>query len=85
MTGEDRLAAVVRRHPNVIALLCGHAHTAAATTFAGLPLLVAPGVKNTLLMPWESDTPMDHDAPPAFAFHILDDRGRLTTHYRVVS
>jgi 3',5'-cyclic-AMP phosphodiesterase len=85
MSGEERLATVVRRRPNVVALLCGHAHTAAATTFAGLPLLVAPGVKNTLRMPWESEKPMDDDAPPAFAFHILDDRGRLTTHYRVVS
>jgi 3',5'-cyclic AMP phosphodiesterase CpdA len=85
MTDEQRLADVIARHPDVVALLCGHAHTAAASTFAGRPLLVAPGVKNTLQMPWESDSPMDNDAPPAFAFHILHDDRRLTTHYRVVT
>ena len=37
LAGEDRLAAVISRHPQVVAVLCGHAHTAAATTFAGRP------------------------------------------------
>jgi 3',5'-cyclic AMP phosphodiesterase CpdA len=84
MRGEARLAALVRRHPRVVALLCGHAHTAAATTFAGRPLLVAPGVKSTLLLPFESPAPLSGELPPAFAFHLLDDDLRLTTHYRVV-
>jgi 3',5'-cyclic AMP phosphodiesterase CpdA len=34
---EDRLTAVIGRHPQLVALLCGHAHTVAATTCAGLP------------------------------------------------
>jgi 3',5'-cyclic AMP phosphodiesterase CpdA len=38
------LARVIDRHNNVVAMLCGHAHTAAVTTFANRPLLVAPGV-----------------------------------------
>jgi 3',5'-cyclic-AMP phosphodiesterase len=80
----DRLAEVVARHPNVVALLCGHAHTAAASTFAGRPLLVAPGVASTLLLPFESDAVLDRDAPPMLALHILDQDRRLTTHYRVV-
>ncbi|WP_035847549.1 metallophosphoesterase [Kitasatospora azatica] len=86
--GEQRLAALVDRHPNVTALLCGHAHTPAATTFAGRPLLVAPGVVSTLRLPWERYAhPEDHvhlDLPPALAFHVLDDKGRLTAHYRSV-
>ena len=32
LAGEDRLAAVISRRPQVVAILCGHAHTAAATT-----------------------------------------------------
>jgi 3',5'-cyclic-AMP phosphodiesterase len=82
--GEERLAAVVERHPQVVALLCGHAHTPAASTFAGRPLLVAPGVVSTLRLPWEGADALDKRLPPALAFHILGDDGRLTTHYRVL-
>jgi len=86
--GVEGLAAIVDRHPNVVAFLSGHAHTAAATTFAGRPLLVAPGVVSTLRLPWERRAhPQDHltaDQPPALAFHILDEEGRLTTHIRNV-
>lgn len=87
---EHRLAALVARHPQIVALLCGHAHTAAVTTFAGRPLLVAPGVASTLLLPAESSTPadiatiVDLAAPPMIAFHLLDGERRLTTHYRVI-
>ncbi|MFG1706045.1 metallophosphoesterase [Nonomuraea sp. M3C6] len=81
---EELLAA----HPNVPAVLVGHAHMAAATTFAGRPLLVAPGVVSTLKLPWEGGTSfdncVDYDLPPSVAFHVLDGEGRVTTHYRVV-
>ncbi|MED7950062.1 metallophosphoesterase [Streptomyces sp. BE303] len=83
--GEERLAEVLGRHPRVRALLCGHAHTAAATTFAGLPLLVAPGVVSTVALPCEGGAEITYDQPPMVAFHVLDDTGRLTTHYRVVT
>ncbi len=85
---EARLAALTTRHPNITAFLAGHAHTPAATTFANRPLLVAPGVTTTLRLPWEPQTDAAHhvhrDLPPSVAFHVLDDTGRLTTHYRVV-
>ncbi|MFC0600843.1 metallophosphoesterase [Streptomyces palmae] len=86
--GEDRLAALADRHPNLTAFLCGHAHTAAATVFAGRPLLVAPGVVSTTRLPWERWAhPEDYvhlDHQPSLAFHVLDDQGRLTTHFRSV-
>jgi 3',5'-cyclic-AMP phosphodiesterase len=81
--GADRLAEVLARHEQVVALLCGHAHTPAATTFAGRPVLVAPGVVSTLRFPWEGDDSFDLGLPPAIAFHVLED-GHLVTHYRVV-
>jgi 3',5'-cyclic-AMP phosphodiesterase len=86
--GEDRLAQLITHHPNIAAILCGHAHTPAATSFAGKPLLVAPGVASTLRLPWEgadAHDGLDDRLPPAVAFHVLDDRGRLTTHYRLVT
>ncbi|MER8185136.1 metallophosphoesterase [Kitasatospora sp. NPDC094015] len=86
--GEERLAALVERHPRIAGFLAGHAHTAAATTFAGRPLLVAPGVVSTIRLPWEQrEHPEDHvhlDHPPALAFHVLDGDGRITTHVRPV-
>ncbi|MEU9830877.1 metallophosphoesterase [Streptosporangium sp. NPDC048047] len=86
--GERRLAELADRHPNLLAFLSGHAHTPAATTFAGRPLLVAPGVVSTLRLPWDhrahADDHADLTHPPALAFHVLDDEGRLTTHYRWV-
>jgi 3',5'-cyclic AMP phosphodiesterase CpdA len=80
--GEAALAEVVESHPHVAAVLCGHAHTAAATEFAGRPLRVAPGVVSTAVLPFENGTTIDYRLPPAIAFHLLDDDRRLTTHFR---
>ena len=85
LTEQDGLAEVIDRHPQVVAVLCGHAHTAAASTFAGRPLLGAPGVVSTLVMPWEGTDIVDRQQPPGIAYHVLDDDGSLVTHYRVVS
>ncbi|MFK0259201.1 metallophosphoesterase [Streptomyces sp. NPDC090445] len=82
--GEDRLAGVLGRHPHVVALLCGHAHAAAATTFAGLPLLVAPGVASTVPLPLEGRPVVDFESAPALAFHVLGGDRRLVTHYRAL-
>ncbi|MFD6415239.1 metallophosphoesterase [Streptomyces sp. NPDC060194] len=80
----DELAALLADHPRIAAVLTGHAHTPAASTFAGRPLVVAPGVTWTLRLPWEGDAPAMREQPPGLAFHVLDDGGRLTTHFRVV-
>ncbi|MFB4424342.1 phosphodiesterase [Streptomyces sp. QL37] len=84
--GPDALAKVLARHPQVVAVLCGHAHTAAATTFAGRPLLCAPGIVSSALMPWEQGPDSSwktHAAPPSLVFHLYEE-GRLTSHVRVV-
>jgi 3',5'-cyclic AMP phosphodiesterase CpdA len=84
-SGEERLAATLAGRPNVVALLAGHAHTAAATRFAGLPLLVAPGVVSTTVLPWEGGDQVVHlGQPPSLAFHVIGDDRRVTTHYRTV-
>ncbi|GAB37969.1 putative 3',5'-cyclic-nucleotide phosphodiesterase [Gordonia sputi NBRC 100414] len=83
-TGEQRLAALVDTHPNIVAFLCGHAHTPAVTRFADRPLCVAPGVSSTLNLPFEGHDIVNRGQPPGIAFHILDDAGRLITHFRSV-
>jgi len=78
-----RLARVIEQYPNVAAVLCGHAHTAVATIFAGRPLAVAPGIVSGVALPWERDEEADLERPLGVAFHVLDD-GHLVTHYRTV-
>ncbi|GGV72399.1 metallophosphoesterase [Streptomyces griseoloalbus] len=85
LRAPERLAALLARRPEVAGLITGHAHTPAATTFAGRPVLVGPGVTWTLRLPWEGGQVADRDAPVGLAFHVLDDEGRLTSHFRVVT
>ncbi|MEV0321896.1 metallophosphoesterase [Streptomyces sp. NPDC050658] len=80
----EQLAALMAKHPQVTAVITGHAHTAATSTFADRPLIVGPAVTWTLRLPWEGPSPADRTQPPALAFHVLDNTNRLTTHYRVV-
>jgi Icc protein len=82
--GAERLTDMVAQHDNVLAVLCGHAHTGATATFAGRPVIVAPGVVSTVLPPFESAAGIDYDLPPSIAFHVLDDDRGLVTHFRSV-
>jgi len=77
------LAAVLDRHPHVVATLVGHAHTMGATTFAGRPLLIGGGVVSTVSTDAEDLPSVWYDAPPTFALHLVDgDPTRVTTHWR---
>ena len=84
LDNADDLAGLLQAHPHVVGILVGHAHTGGATTFAGRPLLLAPGVRWTLRMPWEGEPAAHHDQPPGVAFHVLGPDHRLTTHFRAV-
>lgn len=91
LTAPERVERVVRAHPRVKAILVGHAHTAASAVFAGLPLVVAPGVVSTLMMPselvlpedWSEDDALNFDLPPAITLHVFDGE-RLVSHTRVI-
>lgn len=80
----DELADLLSGHDNVVAVLTGHAHTAAAATFAGLPLLVSPAVTYALRLPWEGEEFANWDQPPGVAFHVVDENRDLVTHFRSV-
>lgn len=90
LTNPDDLAAVLADGPGVVAVLCGHGHQPMATTFAGRPLVVAQGVISTLRLTWAAGHPRDWDdavepdARPGIAFHVVEDDGRVTTHFRTV-
>jgi 3',5'-cyclic-AMP phosphodiesterase len=76
------LEEILVRHPHVVATLVGHNHTACATSFAGRPVLIGGGVVSSVTLDAEDLPPIWNDAPPSFAFHVVDDAGRLTTHWR---
>ncbi|MBO3746219.1 metallophosphoesterase [Streptosporangiaceae bacterium NEAU-GS5] len=85
LTNPEALESILRRHPQVKAVLVGHAHTGAASTFADRPLVVAPGVVSTALLPIETEggIPVSYDLPPAYTLHVFDN-DRLTSHVRAV-
>ena len=78
------LAAVVARHPHVVATLVGHAHTMGATSFADRPLLVGGGCVSTVTHDAEALPVLWMDAPVTFALHLHGDDGSLVTHWRAL-
>lgn len=80
----ERLADVLRRHPHVVATLVGHAHTQAASMFAGRPVLVGGGVASTVPLDAEPLPVIWEAGSPTLAIHFLHDDGRLTTHWRAL-
>jgi len=39
---------------------------------------------STVPLPWEGERAVHLDQPPSLAFHVVDDAGRVITHYRSV-
>ena len=78
------LAEVIARHALVRAVLCGHVHSALATTFAGVPMLAGGGIASTVTMDAEDLPFITTVLPPTFAVHLVGDDGRVVTHWRAV-
>jgi len=55
----------------------------AATTFAGVPVLVGGGLVSTVTTDAEDMPQIDYSQPPTIALHLVED-GHLVTHWRVV-
>ncbi len=83
------LAAVLVRHDDVAAVLTGHAHSACATTFAGLPMLIPGGVASTVTLDADDLPRIDTSLPPMLALHLVDETslgldGAVVTHWRAL-
>jgi 3',5'-cyclic-AMP phosphodiesterase len=82
LANAAELEGFVGEHDNVIAVLTGHVHTALATTFAGKPLLGAPGVVSTMRLGSKTDPISDPNAMPGLALHTIEGRTvRTVFHY----
>ena len=87
LAGPEAFAAVLDGRPGVTAVLAGHAHVAAATTVAGVPVVLAPAVSTAFRMPWEraeGAARVDPAVPPGLAFEVVDDTGRLSVTFATV-
>ncbi|MFI6368746.1 metallophosphoesterase [Nocardia sp. NPDC050630] len=84
----EKFAEVVAADERIVGVVTGHAHSAAATTFAGRPLLIAPSTASVLGGEWELELPhrvMDYAPDPAIAMHVIDENKRITTHFRNIA
>ncbi len=83
------VAEVVAGAGDVAATIVGHAHGAITSTFAGRPMVIAPGIRSQLIAPFEvtHEGPpfFDTTRPPGFAVHAIDDDGRVTTYVRILA
>jgi 3',5'-cyclic AMP phosphodiesterase CpdA len=82
----EAFADVLHGRP-ITALLAGHVHNGVATTFAGHPLLVAPGIRSTAPLPFEPAAAkglVDVEAPPGLALHVAAPGEPLLTVYRAL-
>lgn len=79
--GGDALAAIVARHPRVVAVGCGHAHLATQVAWAGTIGSICPAVA------WEAplDSPLERPfrlvpQRPGFQLHAWSEALGLVTH-----
>jgi Icc protein len=87
LAAADRTAleTLLRSHPQVQAITCGHVHTTMTTSFAGRPLLICPSTNSLIslnLRPLQR-VPFSVSQSLGFAVHTLVD-GRLVSHVQPV-
>jgi 3',5'-cyclic AMP phosphodiesterase CpdA len=85
LRSREAFEAVLTGKP-ITALLTGHVHNPITTSFAGHPVLGAPGIRSTVPLLFEPPTPdgriVDTTAHPGFALHVHTPAEPLQTFYR---
>jgi 3',5'-cyclic-AMP phosphodiesterase len=84
LRNADDLASIVRRHPRVRLIACGHVHRAALTMFAGTACTICPAPNHAVDLDLsELRPPSFKIEPPAFHLHTWlpgDEFGTVVTH-----
>lgn len=70
LEGADELAAVIRRHPHVERIACGHLHRAITRRFAGTVASTSPSTAHALAL----------DLPPGIRLAVVMDPPAVTLH-----
>jgi 3',5'-cyclic AMP phosphodiesterase CpdA len=75
------LDALVRRHPNVERIVCGHVHRAIGARFGGTLVWCAPSTAHQVALQLKPDGPEAFVMePPAFGLHLWRADLGLVTH-----
>lgn len=81
LEGGPALEAVLRRHPQVERVLCGHLHRPIVRRFGGALALTVPSTAHQIALDLSPGGPAAWcREPPGFAVHLLQD-GAVVTHF----
>ena len=70
MSGSERFEHVVRSHPCVIKVICGHVHRVIQTQWDGCSLWTSPSTANAVAVDFDpAHGPAETAEPPAFSLH----------------
>ena len=76
LKGAEKFEAVVRRHPQVIKVLSGHAHRAIQTNWGPCSLWVCPSTSVSVAVDLDPNhDPAETAEPPSFSLHIFTGEG----------
>ena len=80
---QDRtnLSELVRRHPQVIRLLCGHVHRLHHESWGGTMATTMPSIAVDL----RKGAELGWGADPAYLLHVISGSGRLVTQHRIAT
>ncbi|MEM6520202.1 MAG: phosphodiesterase [Cyanobacteria bacterium P01_D01_bin.71] len=79
--GNEALAAIIKRYPNVQRIACGHLHRSIQTTWAGTLCSVAPSIAHQIALRLrENQPPAFTMEPPALHLHLWHEQTGLITH-----
>lgn len=80
--GGERLAQLLRRHPQVERVLCGHVHRHMQLRFGGTLLCTAPSTTTAIALALRPDAePQSNVEPPGFLLHHWRPDVGLLTHW----
>lgn len=81
LAGAAELAGIIRRHPQVERILCGHLHRAIAARFAGTIAGTAPSTAHQVVLDIDRDVALRFAMEPAgFQLHQWRGNAGLVTH-----
>lgn len=83
--GAEELGRLVRSHPNVKAVLCGHTHRQTAVAWNGAHGYVAPSIAYQVALDLAPEPPYRWtEEPSALALHLFRPDGAVVTHLSVI-